>query len=183
MSQIREESETGGAVGITPFEHHLLTLAMGSSYPLMYAEIGTMYHSLTRGKGKLIPESMFRPRFLKACDKGLICWADTQQVWENWKERKFILTKRGEEALRTWNIAYGGDYAYNKYFDGSEDSLDKNMPGKKTRTIVGGNSTGTRSKAEQFQEHNDRVEAARLAVDNGSRDPRLLALADGKKVT
>ncbi len=150
-------------LGITPFEQNLLMLTMGSSYPLMYAELGIMNNSLGVG-GKKIPEYLFRPRLLKACAKGLICWSNGSQIWEHWKERKFKITKHGEQVLRNCNIAAGGDYAYNRQFDGSIESLDRTMPEPNKKKIKIG--TGVkRTRADAFQDHNDNVDRWRKDGD------------------
>lgn len=145
-------------LGITPLESSVSNLVAGSSYPLMYAEIGLMHASISNRadstgngwtQGAAVPEKLFRPRFLTLCSKGFICWADEGQVWENWKDRRFILTKRGEAAIRAFQIEHGGAEDYYRGFDGSLDSLDRYM-GTKVKIGPGHNP----SMGKIFEDHN-----------------------------
>jgi len=110
------------SLGVTHFQSVVTNLVAGSSYPLMYGEIGMMATSM---RGLKMPEELFRDRFYATCAKGLVCWINEAQAWEHPKNRRYQLTPKGKDLIRAAGIAAGGDYHFYKTFDGNPNSLDK----------------------------------------------------------
>lgn len=108
--------------GLTPLEMNVLHLALGSSYPMTYGEFGFLNNSMSKGK---VPESMFAPRFRKMLHKGLLALADTREVTNHPKNKRYKITQKGRSAVTDMGILNGGDYHYYRNFDGSSTSLDK----------------------------------------------------------
>ncbi len=146
-------------LGITPFQKYLIDLCKGFSYPPSYGELGIMVNSLL--KKKKLPEDQFRVRFLSACQKGLIAPLNEAQFHVAFRSRKYKLTKRGEEALRAFHIATGGDYSYYRYYDGNPKSLDRFLGTRYKGIKV---SDTERRRADIFAEHNRNPNALRLGL-------------------
>ncbi len=142
---------------INPFEKNLMQICKGSSYPLLYGEIGLMVNSLL--KKDRLSEPDFRKRFLKACQKGLIAPVGIGEFTKGFRDRRYITTPHGVQAIRDVNIETGGDFSYYKNFDGTSAGLDKFLP--RAAGIKVNKHKVTR--AEQFQHHNANPEATKLA--------------------
>ena len=148
-------------LGLSYTDLQLIRLTYGASIPMTYAEVGFMYAELWHKEtGNRIGHVAFSKELLRTCEKGLICWKDADQVFENFRDRRFTTTARGLDALRAYNITCGGDYSYNKYFKG-EENLNKYLKNKVV--FEGSNSKNTRQINEVFQQHNSNPEALRKA--------------------
>lgn len=114
-------------LGLSPFDYMTLTVVRGSSYPMMYAEIGMGVSAMLRREGGAdLPEALFRKPFFDLCDRGLIVWADREQAFENPRERRFILARpRGDAAMRDFKIARGDEFRFARYFDGTSQALNR----------------------------------------------------------
>lgn len=108
--------------GLTPFQMNVIHLVLGAGYPLTQGEIGFMNNAMSGGK---VPPNLFKPRFDKICQQGFLSLVGVDEVWNNPKERRYMVTKRGRAAVADMGILNGGDYHYYRNFDGSASSLDK----------------------------------------------------------
>ena len=130
--------------GLSPVDMQCLHLCAGSGHPLMYGALGYGLNAIHKGK---ITETVFRPRFLKLCRRGLITWTDWSQAYDNFKNRTVTETRRGEAAIRDMAIIGGGDYSFYKNFDPRDMStLDKFTPGMQ-KVKMGQQRTLTREQA------------------------------------
>ena len=108
--------------GLTPFHLNLCRLAIGCGQPQTYVELGLQNNALLP---KPVPEALFRPRFIDAVRRGLLCWSTEREGLKGFKYRRYEVTDRGWLAVVDVTIAEGGDYHYYKNFDGTGSSLDK----------------------------------------------------------
>lgn len=150
-------------LGLSPFDYLTLTIVRGSSYPMMYAEIGMGVSALIkRNGGAPLPEPMFRAPFLDLCHRGLVIWSDAGQVYENPKERRFKLAPtRGDQAMRDFKIYRGDEFRFAKYFDGTSQALNRYL-GVGPQVQV---SSQRHRRSEVFAEHNASPWALNKAED------------------
>jgi len=100
--------------GLTPFQMNVIHLVLGAGYPLTQGEIGFMNNAMSGGK---VPPNLFKPRFDKICQQGFLSLVGVDEVWNNPKERRYMVTKRGRAAVADMGILNGGDYHYYRNFD------------------------------------------------------------------
>jgi hypothetical protein len=100
-----------------------------------------------------IKEAQFRPRFLKACSKGLVTFESFEDLKKGMMDRLVVPTKLGEEAIRDIGILQGGDYSYFRYMDPIEAQkdptyLDRFCPSK--ITVQGGGNGYTKEQLQKM---------------------------------
>jgi hypothetical protein len=101
-------------LGITPVELNLVYVTFGAGKPMSYAETGW---SVSACLGHRIKEVDFRPRFLKACQKGLVSFESWGDLEKHRLARTVVALPKCVDMIRDVQIYLGGDYSYYKYFD------------------------------------------------------------------
>lgn len=114
------------SLGLTDLELDVCQLCIGSGAPPMYFELGIQCSSLSKSRnGRVLPERVFHPQFVRLLKKGLVAWCDDNQGARPFQHRRYAITDRGWMAVADVAIAEGEDYTYYKTFDGSSHMLNK----------------------------------------------------------
>ena len=108
--------------GLDEVEVTILKMIMGSTGNQGYGDIGFLVSSMNHFR---LPESVYRPKFLKLCERGLITWVNDEEGEKHFKDRKFKITEKGNSLVRDIQIAYGGDYSFYKNFSNDGSNLNK----------------------------------------------------------
>jgi len=108
-------------LGLDSLEITILKMVMGSTGKQRYGDIGFLVSSMRKFS---LPEQVYRPKFLRLCRLGLIDWMDSGEGFKHFKERIFRVTEKGNNLIRDFQIKYGGDYSFYKYFDPQGSNLN-----------------------------------------------------------
>lgn len=114
--------------GLSVEDVNLVQLTLGAGRPLSYGELGFMNFHLTKKK---TDTGLFKKRFERCLDNGLITVSDEHQLEEHPNARRYTISKRGRQALADVAIMKGGEYTYYKEYDGTTASRNKFMETKK----------------------------------------------------
>lgn len=128
----------GKKLGLTPLEVAIINLTMGGGRK-NYGEVGYLANSMFKWR---IPETIYRPRFMGVCGKGLVTYSSWDDLKKYVKMRPVFITRKGAEVIAAIGMMESersnNDEAWrwNNMFDPFENyaknpgRLDKFLPGK-----------------------------------------------------